>query len=331
MNLEGIEKLKQKIKESIKEFISRYKYIILILIFILLVLLIFFFERDESNLSESQIIKIFGITLENWLQWITIVTIPYGAGWAIYQFEKGISAKKQEKATKIAKEFSKDIINKCGIVYIVYKNSSLNDLLKFDEKNYNDFKFFNTDELREIYKDDNFPSKYEATRERVINELDEIYHEVLRMNINKYDEEHKDDILGLKVNIKNDKVMSVEEVHRKPNEKELFILQNKELPYHFTDLESELLNKLEYICMDISSKATDSRYIYQSLHQMFLRTVRALAVQMSIDNKNFSDKYYVNIIHVYNEWTNRYMKDLKVEKRKKEKINKILNPKVKTV
>ena len=98
--------------------------------------------------------------------------------------------------------------------------------------------------------------------------------------------------------------------------------QNKDFPFHFYDLVSDTLNQLEYICMDISSKATDSEFIYQSLHQNFLRTIRILAVDISVDNCNFSDKYYTNIIHVYNEWTMRYIKDKKKENRKKEKINK---------
>ena len=48
-------------------------------------------------------------------------------------------------------------------------------------------------------------------------------------------------------------------------------------------------------------------------------------------NKDYSDKYYTNIIHVYNEWCTLRDMDLKNEKKKKEKVNKILNPKIKMV
>lgn len=49
----------------------------------------------------------------------------------MYQYKKNIKMKQQEKATKIAKEFSKELINKCSIIYYVYKTSTLNNLLKY--------------------------------------------------------------------------------------------------------------------------------------------------------------------------------------------------------
>lgn len=298
------------------------KYWILLIVFILFILAIFLCEREEASTIETQQIKFLGITIENWAQWITIITIPYTAGWTIFQFKKNISAKKQEKAAQIGKEFSQNLVNKCGIIYDVFRASSLNELLEFDQKNYDDFKFFNVDELRRIYNDDDFPTKYMERRNNSLQELDEIYHERLIKSITPLINKKK-----VEIDIKNGTVREIQDVEVKNP----FILQNKDLPYHFFDLMSDVLNQLEYICMDISSKATDSSYIYQSLHQMFLRTIRTMAVDISVDNKNFSDKYYTNIIHVYNDWTTRYIKDSKIENRKKEKINKILNPKIKTV
>lgn len=320
------EDLKNLIIEKIKCFYSRFKYVILLMAFILFLLGIFLCEKTEPDSIETQQIKFLGVTIENWGQWITIITIPYTAGWAIFQFKKNISAKKQEKAAEIGKEFSKDLINKCGIINAVYKASSLNELLKFDEKNYDDFRFFNADELRKIYRDDNFPTIYNETRIKLADELDGLYHHVLIMGITPYNNKKK---VKLILDIENNIVEEVKESDIKLINP--YILQNKDLPYHFADLVSDVLNQLEYMCMDISSKATDSCYIYQSLHQMFLRTVRTLAAEISVDNCSFSDKYYTNIIHVYNEWTNRYIKDRMNEKRKKEKTNKILNPKIKTV
>lgn len=319
------EELKDIIKEKIKELYIKFKYILLVVVFILLILSIFMCIKEEPKTIEAQKLKLFGITLENWAQWITIITIPYTAGWAIYQFRKSSIAKKQEKAVQIAKEFSSDLVNKCGIINQVYKNSSLEPILKFDEKNYDDFKVFNTDELRRIYNDD-FPTKYQELREEVANELDTIYHYILLRRITPFDAK----IVQESQN--NDE--GQDEQKKEKKEKKIvtpFMQQNTNLPYHFMDLESDVLNQLEYICMDISSKATDSKFIYQSLHQMFLRTVRTLAVEIAVDNFNYSDKFYTNIIHVYNDWTIRYKKDLKIEKRKKEKIDKILNPKIKTV
>ena len=311
------EELKYLVKEKIKNFYSRYKYGLLLIMFILCLLGIYGCERSEPQVIESQQLKIGGITIENWAQWITIIALPYTAGWAFFQFKKNISAKKQEKAVQIGKEFSNNLVNKCGIINLVFKESSLNELLKFGEKSYDDFKFFNVDELREIYKDDSFPTIYTNKRNTLIQEMDNIYHEILINSVTPYINKNPKRI---KVAIANDEISKIEEIEEIKKPINPYILQNKELPYHFFDLISDVLNQLEYICMDISSKATDSRYIYQSLHQMFLRTVRTLAVEISVDNENFSDKYYTNIIHVYNDWTARYRKDLKIEKRKKEKI-----------
>lgn len=95
---------------------------------------------------------------------------------------------------------------------------------------------------------------------------------------------------------------------------------------------SDVLNELEYLSMFLSSQAAGSKYVYQSLHQVFLRTVRALAVEISItNNSSYSDKYYTNLISVYNEWKNLYLRELLKEQNLKNKIEKILNPKIKTV
>lgn len=97
------EELKDIIKEKIKELFIKIKYILLVVAFILLILCIFMCIKEDPKTIEAQQLKLFGITLENWAQWITIITIPYTTGWAIYQFRKSSIIKKQEKAAEIAK------------------------------------------------------------------------------------------------------------------------------------------------------------------------------------------------------------------------------------
>lgn len=97
-------------------------------------------------------------------------------------------------------------------------------------------------------------------------------------------------------------------------------------------LVDEVLNELEYLCMDISSQAAGSKYIYQSLHQIFFRTIKVLSIEICLRNDGkYCDKFYTNIIHVYNEWKIRYEKDLKKEGKRLKRVDKILNPKIKTV
>ena len=54
-------------------------------------------------------------------------------------------------------------------------------------------------------------------------------------------------------------------------------------------------------------------------------------MEISIINKNSTDKFYTNIINVYNTWRNKYVKELKIEERRIKKANEKINPKTKTV
>lgn len=90
----------------------------------------------------------------------------------------------------------------------------------------------------------------------------------------------------------------------------------------------DTLNKLEYMCMYISTKVADEKYIYNSLHQQFLKAIALLYIEISSTNKDSKDKYYTNIIHVYNLWKNKYIKASKKEedfkKKQKQKKKKLL-------
>ena len=100
------EELKDIVKEKIKYFYGKFKYVFLLLILVILVLTVFLCKAENPENIESQQIYFLDISLENWSLWIAIITIPYAAGWTIFQFKKNSSAKKQEKAVEIAKEFS---------------------------------------------------------------------------------------------------------------------------------------------------------------------------------------------------------------------------------
>lgn len=102
------------------------------------------------------------------------------------------------------------------------------------------------------------------------------------------------------------------------------------------------LNKLEAICINISSKAAGSQFIYESLHQMFLDTIEILAIGISVPNKDNINKYYTNIISVYNMWNiqknndkkkfNKTIKKVqKLEKKREKEIKKLLTKQTKTV
>lgn len=240
--------------------------------------------------------------------------------------------KQQEKASEIAKQFSNDLLLKCDIVNTVYKLSPIGTLLELQQKNYSLFKNFNIEEIRKIYNDYNFPLKYKKLEDSI--NFDDIYYSLLEKRIT---------IKG----ISNKQVKKIKKKNNRQALKHystdeainLFRLDNSNFPFHFWALVDNVLNDLEQVCMNISSQAAGGIYIYQSLHQVFLRTVRTLVVEISLrNNSSNSDKYYTNVIEVYKEWTKIYIKNSSIEDKKnnkvkkyKNKIEKILNPKIRTV
>ncbi len=307
--------------EHFKDF-SRYFWerLLCIIIGILVIIGFTFFIFSNSQIItpenvENQQIMIWGISLENFSIWFTFVAIIVTAFWSTFQYNKSKLSKQQEKASEIAEIFSNDLVTKCYIIYDVISNTELIEILEINKIDYDKFKVFNTNEIRTVYNDDNFISTFKKKYKEL--NLDQLYYRRLesRISFNSFKE-----------------LMNQNKQYTEKEARELFTLNNSNFPFHFSTLISDVLNTLEYLCMSLSSQAAGSKYVYQSLHQAFLRTVRLLCVNISMsNNQHYSDKYYTNIIHVYNEWTTLYLKDLSKENKQKNKVNKILNPKIKTV
>ena len=317
-----------KIKKHLKNWLEYAKEHLIRIVFIALLFVLFCYILTllpKIMENGEQHILIFGITLSNWSIWIGIFGIICAAIWALYEFDKSRISNKQEKAADIAKIFSDDLLTKCGIVIAVYQNSPIKGLLEQIDTLNSPFEHFTTEELREITNTDDFPSLYKKDRDRI--DFDEIYFKILEQRIctkSEYLEKNKKSTKDKE--IKESKKFSTEEARG------LFILDNSNLPFHFFNLVDDVLNRLEHVCMNISSHAAGSMFIYQSLHQMFFDTINTLAFEISIrNNGKYSDKFYTNIIYVYNEWQKNYRKSRKNEALRKNQNKKILNPKIKTV
>lgn len=102
--------------------------------------------------------------------------------------------------------------------------------------------------------------------------------------------------------------------------------ENKKID--FEEYNITLLNELEHMCMYISTKVADEKYIYNSLHQQFFKSISLLYIFISLINTDTKDKYYTNLIHVYNLWTKKYIKitnkEEKFKKKQKKKKQKLL-------
>lgn len=309
------------IKKNIEHFGNFLDYVIehLLCIFVLiLVFIISFAALKASPLSmpkdvQSQEIYIWGISLNNLGIYFTIVGLIITAFWSTYQFVRNTSRNQQEKGAEISKMVSQVLLTKCTILGSVILKSELNDIFNFDDLKPSTFRNFDNNELMKLFKE---PDRASIQIKSILtsNDIQQIYFRVLETNISQQD-----------YNDLSDKKYDDEEARK------LFILDNANLPFSFLELINSTLNDLEYISMYIASQSTDSKYVYQSLHQFFLRTVKILAPIICLQNKNYSDKYYVNIIHVYNYWCYLRNLDKKREDKNEEKIKKILNPKIKKV
>jgi len=84
---------------------------------------------------------------------------------------------------------------------------------------------------------------------------------------------------------------------------------------------SGLLNKLEFFAMNFNYNIADESVVYQSLHQSYRGVIKLLYIQISSLNKDPKDKYYTNVIELFNTWNKRYLEI--VEKEKSNKVNSI--------
>lgn len=103
------------------------------------------------------------------------------------------------------------------------------------------------------------------------------------------------------------------------------IKQNTTDDFDIKEVIRDTLNTLEYHCMYIATKVADDKYIYNSLHQQFLKSIALLYFEISLINIDNKDKYYTNIIHVYNLWKNKYIKSIQREDKIMKKQAKLNN------
>lgn len=75
----------------------------------------------------------------------------------------------------------------------------------------------------------------------------------------------------------------------------------------------DTLNALEAFCMHFNNGVADEEVIYQSLHQSFLGIIKLLYFKIASKNQLGKDKYYINIIQMYNRWNDRYKEQTEKE------------------
>jgi len=77
----------------------------------------------------------------------------------------------------------------------------------------------------------------------------------------------------------------------------------------YSDSHTVLLNKLEWFAMIFQYGIADEETVYQSLHQVFLSSVNLMYYSIASLNQYIPDKYYTNIIWLYNHWEEKLRAD----------------------
>lgn len=273
------------------KFLKIIPIIFLVSIFLLLSIMFFnFCDIQNPNEVQSQEIYICKISLSNWGTWITLVGLFFTAIWSMHQYIKSKLSKQQEKASQIATDFADNLIEKMGLISkTLLKNSYIQKVTSIFDNHPECLSQFTTFEIEDILVAENEDEDVDVFK----NFKDILCSEDTQKEYQNF-------------------------LNEKYSEKEQEKFNSK-----FPVLVESTLNHLEAICITITSQAAGSEFIYDSLHQTFLKTIKILAVLIAANNNNNVDKYFTNIIQVYNMWNKRKNKDIKKLIKTQKKINKM--------
>lgn len=273
------------------KFLKIVPIIFLVSIFLLLSIMFFnFCDIQNPNEVQSQEIYICKISLSNWGTWITLVGLFFTAIWSMHQYIKSKLSKQQEKASQIATDFADNLIEKMGLISkTLLKNSYIQKVTSIFDNHPECLSQFTTFEIDDILVAENEDEDVDVFK----NFKDILCSEDTQKEYQNF-------------------------LNEKYSEKEQEKFNSK-----FPVLVESTLNHLEAICITITSQAAGSEFIYDSLHQTFLKTIKILAVLIAANNNNNVDKYFTNIIQVYNMWNKRKNKDIKKLIKTQKKINKM--------
>lgn len=286
-----LKSLFEEILNIFKNHPKRVIYIISFIIFITLFIAIFTFLQTNYGLDfvhtvtseEEQQIFIFSISLNNWCTILTIVGVFFTAIWAIHEYDKRNKLSQQEKASEIAKDFADNLMERMSMISKV---------------------LLENDEIKKMFTK---IVKSKKLSQFTVREISNILND--KQCFNKYDKI----IFSQNSQKKYNKIL---QDYYNENERTKF-------ESNFPLLIENTLNHLEALCINITSQAAGSQFIYDSLHQSFLNTIEILSVKISSNNNNNVDKYFINIIQVYNMWNSQKKNDIKKLNKTKRKIENL--------
>lgn len=193
------------------------------------------------------------------------------------------SRKSKEKAIEMASFFRNEVLNYTGAITTTYEKIGVKKLLEREDAVL--LSRFDLSELIDVYGD-NIVAEYDECMNKISMDIIAPFI-IFSPEIGK--------AFGDPVD-KDPKVLDMQA--------KLFVSR----------LVTDSLNKLECFCMFFNYKIADEEVIYQSVHQVFLNTIKSLYINIAKINKTSSDKYYTNIIELFNKWEARDRETKALEK-----------------
>ncbi|WML35329.1 DUF4760 domain-containing protein [Clostridium sp. OS1-26] len=240
--------------------------------------------------------------------------VAYQAGMFKKDYRIKNERAEREKAIELSRFYQQEIINKITYIWYVFKDCGIEELI--GNLKHTDLREFDNQELSELldkdkqkqigYKLKNIDVKILVVNSQLLRHksYDECWSDLSKVNIG-LKETYNEAAAGREGEDKNKK-------HYKYCENKYRVQLNAII--------NDVLNQLEYFCMNFNSGIADEGTVYQSLHQTFFKIVRLLYFKIAELNISGKDKYYTNIIKLHNIWSKRYLSQTEKEMTLKRKI-----------
>lgn len=187
-----------------------------------------------------------------------------------------------QRAIDLAEYYKDNILKFYPAIIYVFKNSKIYDII--DSIKLDQLHDFDEHEINMLF------SQKDIMRLKQLQTSDEFCKSVLEANT----------IYELGLNIPAIK----ESVKGEDNKTHITLEYNKTLIAlaFMSNLVKDLLNNLEYFALHFHHYTADESVVYQSLHQSYLETVQIMYYFIAKTNNNSTDKYYTNIIWLFDTW-----------------------------
>lgn len=185
-----------------------------------------------------------------------------------------------QKAIDLSAYYKDNILDKMTQMAIVYKKSGIYEILQTVEQNR--MKVFDTHELKQLYTESNID------KIKKILESDDFLATVAYVN-----EKLGLNMLGQETTVTDSNGKNISKIK---------INKLKTYDYFLNDIVMETLNNMEYFSMHFTYNTADNSVVYQSLHSSYIEITRLLYYNIAKKNETGHNKYFTNVIELYNLW-----------------------------